>query len=326
VWQIVVIFMFIMAVTVGLSGPLAAQTLVTRWFVNRRGRALGISALGTSIGGFIIPIVTTSLIAAYGWREACFILGVSAFVILLPVAWAVVDEPKGSKGHAPSPADETSPEAVEAMAAASDMTAAETLAADRDWRVMEVLREPSFWLLIAACLPLIVCFNAIQYNLGPLMQDLGIPAQRGSLIVSAMAVSMIFGKLLFGHQADIRPHRYLVALMGLGFVFCGFAFMQASSFLSLLPAAIIMGFATGGFMPLIATIIGTRFGARSFGRVSGLTGPVMAVGSFGPLLAGWMRDVSGSYQPVFVMVVCLAAVAAVIGLFLPDRVREQSPS
>ena len=37
-------------------GTLASQTLVSRWFTDNRGFALGISAIGTNIGGIILPI------------------------------------------------------------------------------------------------------------------------------------------------------------------------------------------------------------------------------------------------------------------------------
>jgi len=308
-WHVIAIFAIIMAGTAILSGPLAAQTLVTLWFHERRGRALGISALGTSIGGFIFPIVTTALIATYGWREASFILGVMALLVLVPVAWAVVADPDHS-----SLADDASTPQDGSLAVATPL--------ERDWRVGEVLRERCFWILIFTNLPLMISFSAIQFNLGPLMQDFEVPQQMGALVVSAMAVSMIFGKLFFGSQADRRSHNILLVLMAIGFALCAVAFLSASSFITLMPAAIVMGFATGGFLPLMAAIIGSRFGTRSFGRVIGMTGPVLAVGAIGPLVAGRVRDITGSYDLVFIAVIILALISAMTGYFLPDKVKE----
>ena len=54
-WQLMAIYgSFVVGGTL-LAGPLAAQTLTARWFTRRRGFALGISTVGTSMGGFFLP-------------------------------------------------------------------------------------------------------------------------------------------------------------------------------------------------------------------------------------------------------------------------------
>jgi MFS family permease len=51
-------------------GPLSYSTLLPRWFVKWRARAVGITALGYSIGGFLLPPLFHFLIETYGWRDA----------------------------------------------------------------------------------------------------------------------------------------------------------------------------------------------------------------------------------------------------------------
>jgi MFS family permease len=70
VWQIVVVYGLLIAAGEAMAGPMTAQILTTKWFTQRRGLALGISATGISAGGIVFPPLATALTAAHGWREA----------------------------------------------------------------------------------------------------------------------------------------------------------------------------------------------------------------------------------------------------------------
>ena len=59
----------LLPVTMTLMGTLAAQTLVNRWFDDRRGLALGISAVGSNVGGIILPILVSTWLLEVGWRK-----------------------------------------------------------------------------------------------------------------------------------------------------------------------------------------------------------------------------------------------------------------
>jgi MFS family permease len=52
-----------------MTGPLMAQALVARSFHKNQGRALGIAALGTSVGGLLMPLVVTQLLEGYAAGE-----------------------------------------------------------------------------------------------------------------------------------------------------------------------------------------------------------------------------------------------------------------
>src|SRR3954468_21241899 len=75
------------------GGPLPNQVLLSRWFDQNRGKAMGFAYLGIGIGGTLVPLVATALTTAYGWRAALQILGVLMIAIALPMAWFVHDTP-----------------------------------------------------------------------------------------------------------------------------------------------------------------------------------------------------------------------------------------
>ncbi len=279
-WQIIMLYALLLPIGMALTGPLAAQTLVTRWFQEKRGMALGISAIGTSIGGFGLPFLTSFLIDTTGWRNALQILALVAVIVIIPLsAWILRRRP-------PNP---------EPMSGGTASQAADL----REWQVPDIVRAPMFWITVGCFLPINLAFGAIQFNLAAYTADLGFPTRYGALLISLSSACMILGKFAFGAAADRIDHRYLYCLMAGGMGISLLMLMGQPGLPMLISAAALMGVSGGGILTLLGVIYGSRFGATSFGRVMGLAMLFMTTASFGPLLSGWLHDVTGSYDIAF---------------------------
>jgi len=68
---ILAIFIVLFAPVQHLIGMLCCSVLVSRWFVRKLALAMGLAAIGTSVGGFIFPPLIEWLSQTYGWREPC---------------------------------------------------------------------------------------------------------------------------------------------------------------------------------------------------------------------------------------------------------------
>ena len=90
VWVFVAIFALTTPVVGSLLGPVGTNTVVARWFSRQRARALGILAMGTSIGGLLVPLLLQTLIDNYGWREACRWMALLVPVLLVPCVMLVI--------------------------------------------------------------------------------------------------------------------------------------------------------------------------------------------------------------------------------------------
>ena len=64
-----------MALGATCIGGLPNNAAVARWFVARRGRALGIATAGISSGGIVFAPLSQHLIEHVGWRDAYEVLG-----------------------------------------------------------------------------------------------------------------------------------------------------------------------------------------------------------------------------------------------------------
>lgn len=300
-WQIIVLYALVMPLGMAMAGPLAAQTLVTRWFVDKRGMALGISAIGTSIGGFGFPFLTGALIEHFGWRSAMQVLSLLALVTIIPLAWLIL------RRSPPAPAALTS----------GDHTQRPNPGEARQWQVGEILRAPMFWIAVAAFLPSNAAFGALQFNLGALTRDLGHPTHYAALLISLSSAAMIAGKFAFGAAADRIDHRWLYYVMASGMGGALLMLMGTPALLTLILAAILMGLAGGGILTLMAVVYGSRFGAASFGRVMGLGMLFITLASLGPLFSGWVFDRSGSYDLAFALFALLFIPASMAVYRLP---------
>jgi MFS family permease len=306
-WQLGLLHGTLVVAGILLAGPLAAQKLVTRWFDERRGLALGLSTVGTSLGGLALPPLVAALQAAYGWRRANDWLAGIVLVAVVPLVWAVV-----RNGPAEAEAGTRPPAARDAAVQAPDPS----------WSAADVLRTGTFWLIVLVFTALGTAFGGVKQNLAPFALDRGIPPQAAAWLISTMALVMALAKVGFGALADRVDVRWLLgaalAVLALALVWM----TRPVGYAELAAVCGLLGLAAGANLPLLATVVSRRFGAASFGLVMGLVGPFSAASALGPLLASHVRDVAGDYAPAWLALGALLAPAALAtALLRPERAR-----
>ncbi len=281
-----------------LAGNLPCSTLVSNWFVRRRGRALGVAQLGISLSGVSMVWVASALVEFVGWRGAAAGFAAFSAALLLPlVALFAVDRPEARGLH---------PDGLAALSGSDPAAAAE--AAPRDTRAL--LRDPRLWILS-------ICIGVCASATGTLVQqihafatDLGHALLEVTSVLSLLALGSALGKPVFGLFADRSGGR--AALAGcLAIQLAGVACLLAVEGLGALrAAAALFGLGMGGLMPVWGHLVGSVFGRASFGRSMGLMGLVMLpLQVAGGPLAAWIHDRTGSYRPAFAIFIAMYLVA-----------------
>ena len=297
-WIMLSIIALPLAFAFGACGMITANTVTVRWFSNRRGRALGILALSTSVGGFVAQPVTAFLISSMGWRDALFTVGVGSLVIILLAAIFIVkDRPTGKEsGYA----DEFDTVAGWADSVSNQSGDKVSLVADRVWTKSQLLTNRNFWLTAISIGVLFGIDQAVLVSQVPYFQDTGLDITTAALLVSVKTISAIIGKLAIGYYADKVDLRILfTAVAGCNAVLMTVYIIQPG-FWGLLVSVSLLGVAVGGVFPVWTTIMAWLFGAKSYGTVMGLMSIVTQPFAILTLrFVGEVYDRSGSYVPAF---------------------------
>ncbi len=292
-------------------GPLSSNTAVANWFVRRRGRALGISTAGISMGGVIFVPLTQVLIARYGWRQAFALLGLCILGGAVPPVALFMRRSPESMGLRP---DGTPPPGSVHIDLDEEL--------ERSWTPAQAMRHSNFWFVAAAFALTVMGLSATLLHQIPFLRDRGFDAAHAAWALGATAGIGVVGKLGFGALLDRFDQRRVIiwcfALQALGLLLL----VAATNWVVLALYVLIYGFAMGGNATLQATILGECFGRLHYGAIAGRMSPfiVLAQAAAVPIV-GWIRDRTGTYQPAIalIFVLTLAAALCISRLRLPAR-------
>jgi len=291
-------------------GPLTSNTAVARWFVRRRGQALGVSTAGISAGGIVFAPLMQYLVGRVGWRGALLVAAVIVLVLVVPLVLALMRRDPADLGLEPD----------------GIRRAAATLGEKRDLQhELEVsvrpevaVRQRSFWLLALAFGLAFAGLSAVLLYQVPLLIDRGIDDAHAAFVLGATAAMGVVGKLGFGTLLDRFDQRRIAAIcfclqtVGVGLLWLG------SSVPLLVCYVILYGYAMGGNATLLASLIGRTFGRLHYGAIAGRMSPALVLAPvLGVPATGFLRDATGSYGPGLACVMVMSVIAA----FIVTRVR-----
>jgi MFS family permease len=131
----------------------------------------------------------------------------------------------------------------------------------------------------------------------------------------------LIGKLLFGYAADRINLKYglwtAIALAAIGVAILA----SEPSYPIMLVAALFLGLATGGMLPVWGAMIAVVFGMKSYGRAMGAMMPVIALSVMpGPILGAKLFDIYGDYTNSFYLFIAVLGLSFI--LLIPLNLRR----
>ena len=286
-------FYLLMALGYMCGGPLPNQVLTTRWFDKSRGKMMGIAYLGIGVGGMLVPQVAQWLNSQMDWRSSLVVLGLTMLVISLPFAWLVKENPP----------DKT--------------TAAKGSEPKVPFR--PILKKRAFYLLALGSMCSIGAVAGVSQNLKLYFSlDLEYTQGQAANVISMVLGASIIGRLLMGWLADIYPKKYVMILI-YSLVTTSILLLHSASTPGVIYIfAFMFGIGLGGDYMIIPLMAAELFGLKVMGRVMGLILTVDGIGeALSPILAGWLRDQTGSYSLGFTSLIILSVIGTVAVAMLP---------
>ncbi|MGR9250088.1 MFS transporter [Rhizobium leguminosarum] len=297
-------FQLTYGILVGLAAstffaPMIAAT--TAWFDENRGLAVSLVSAGMGVAPMTISPFARWLISAYEWRPAMLIIGVAAWVLLVPAA-LLVRRP---------PAETTD-------------TGTEFAADGARPQLSKVFRSPQFIVLGLTFFACCAAHSGPIFHMVNYATICGVAPMAAVSIYSVEGLAGLGGRLLYGSLADrigVKPV-LIAGLLVQAVALATYLFVsQLGEFYAL---AIVFGSAYGGVMPLYAVLAREYFGPRIIGTVFGAATMLSSLGmAFGPLIGGWIFDTFANYSWLFIGSAMVGLGAAAIALAFPPLARQK---
>jgi MFS family permease len=291
-WQIYITYGVFQALGTGALFAAISST-ASRWFVKKRGLIIGITSASGGIGQMVVVPFANFLLLHYDWRLSFIILGIMAWIIVIPFSLLMKRDPSVIG---------LLPDGVVPERKTNELPAAKTAVIQSGLSLGEALKVREFWFLALMWMFSSISTQMVMTHVVPHAIDLGISSIDAAFIVSLVGLGSIVGRVTDGKLSDsigrkgpaiISSVMLMVTLIALIFVRQTWQFYVVAMF---------FGYGWGGLNTQILLLISDIFGLRGMGAIVGATSAGFNFGSaIGPAIGGIVFDATGSYSLAFAL-------------------------
>jgi MFS family permease len=268
-------------------GVVACSSSVSKWFINKRGLAIGIASMGISLGTVTLTPLSGYIVGVFSWRVGLMVLGVITLLIGVIVSQTLMRK--------------TNPEAYGLMPDGDKKAVIHQSSAPQAVHKVSTLtmfQDSRFWTLaicqgLAVMISMSVFVHQVAYA-----TDNGIDKMAAAASLAAISMTGFMGQFLFGWITDrIKDPKY-GSFIGILFMLTGtILLLNVRTVSQLYVCALIYGFGYGSLAPILPLLVANRFGRHVVGSIYGLLTFFIGVGgAIGPVLGGVIYDHFGSYR------------------------------
>jgi MFS transporter, OFA family, oxalate/formate antiporter len=279
--------------------------LMVRWFPDRRGLATGVAAAGYGFGAFFTSFPIDSMIKSSGYAHTLVVWGVVQGLIgVLAAQWLRLP--------------------AESDAAAGSVRATATAAPQsrRSYSPREMLKSPVFYLLFLMMSMMSTSGLMVVSNVGPFAKEFGV-ANVLVLGMAALPLSLTLSRLtngltrpFFGWISDHIGREWTMALafsLECAAILVLFAYISQPALFVVLTGLVFFGW--GEIFSLFPATLTDTFGPKYAATNYGFLYIAQGVGSIlGGPAAAFLKQTTGSWTTVFVVVAVLDALTALLAI------------
>lgn len=325
------------------AGPfdIGITSATANWFVRQRAMAMAQVSLATGVSLAIMPLMAQGAMGmshgAMGmsqgamqlgdWRQGWIAIALAVLVVgALPNVLFMVRRPEDI-GLVPD-AHTAQPSAARAGVASSTDSPAASPAPEAAFTAAQARRTPALWLLMAYTAFIFPVQAGMSLHQAPHLVEQGISPAMAATIVATFSLSGAASSLLFGVIGARLPVRHGLALASGVTALSAIVAVGVTDAPRGFVAAVLFGAGIGGLLTLLPLAWADYFGRLNFGAIRGFTLPVQVLGqAAGPIIAGLLYDLSGSYRIPLYVFAALALAATVLVLFaVPPRFESTMPT
>lgn len=309
--------------SIGMSAMLylPSNALIAKWFVRRVSLAMSLVAVGAGFGGLIFAPLSAVLIEKIGWRSAFIVLGVFIWVAVIPLTRVLKNSPE-EMGLRPDGDPDLKLDGI----SSDDEYENGDSRTSGDYTLKQALVTRTFWILALAFFFRGMIHSTVIVHAIPALTDGGISTAKAAFILGQLTIVSVIGRLSAGYLGDRIDKRYLLmvafTLQATGVIFL----MNAHDTLTLYLFVVVYAVGFGATVPLSPAIRAEYFGRAAFGKIQGIMTPIIMLSSAtGPVLAGYMFDVTGTYKLAFLIIAVMTYFGAFTILFAKPAAAIEEP-
>tara|TARA_B100000519_G_scaffold61557_2_gene52013 strand:- start:58 stop:1299 length:1242 start_codon:yes stop_codon:yes gene_type:complete len=306
-WQLILVF-GLMGFA-GVSGPGSIVTSVppAKWFIEKRGKALAITSVGISIGAALFIPLTQILINNYSWESAWFVLGILGIILVCPISIIFVRRQPEDIGLLPDGKEKLSQHSVE-----------DSSLEEYSFTLNQALKTSSLWLLTIAFSILNLAIFTFALHRIPAFMDRGLDPTLVSLATAFDAICAGIASFTGGILVTKIPSKIIGASAFMMLAIASLMTIYANEFWLMFFSMAIFGAGIGINSFTQNYIWAEYFGRNYLGQIRGFVTPIsLVLGGIGAPLAGYVLDITGSYNPAWWVSVWLMIFAAIIFYLSP---------
>ena len=305
-WKLLIGLAGIRTIGQGSFG-LVGATLISIWYIKRRGRANAISSIGGSLSMAIFPLLVHIMIREYGWRTSWIILGLMVWSILLLPSILLVRR---------------SPEEIGLL---PDGTTSDYQLADRDQKSLksevnfsmtEALKTKALWMLTLSSISMPLIMTGLMFHHVSILDSKGFTPEFAAITIGLFGPLTLIFHLLWGYLSDKIPNRYLLASGNLCLIFTMFWLMSTSNNFQVIFYVVLLSIGGSAIYATNIVVWANYFGRSQLGTIRGFAATTMvAFSALGALPFGLIYDQTGSYDKALSMLMFMP-VLSLIGSIL----------
>lgn len=301
---------YIVAVFLGIGSAgshiIPVSMMITNWFIDKRGLAMGIVFAATGVGGMIFNPLANWIILNYSWQAAFLTFGLVIGLASIPTALFIVRAKPADMGLLPYGGE----------AALARQSAAE----QGGLTATKAFRTGAFWLLALIILLIAVANMGVLHHIVPYLTDLGFSSTTATTLMSLHMAMLIFGKVLAGSLADRLGllKSYLMLMVGL---MVSIALLYGSQWMWVAVVFnILFGFSIAVRTVLPPLMTARVLGQKHFAVIYGFLNIFTTLGTaVGVPLSGFIYDATKSYYLAFALYIGLCLITTAAGIAVLTR-------
>ncbi len=283
-----------------------AFVIVAQWFRRLRSRALTMLTVVAGFASVIYLPLAGWLVTSYDWRTALWIMAVLMAIGTVPIHAFVLRRSPADIGELPD-GDPPAEESAENDSAETPSRPTITLS--------DALRQRVFWWTSAAFVLANFSTLAIFVHLVPYLISEGFSSAFAASMAGIAGIMAMPGRIIFTPLGEFIRRQYVAAII-FGLIALGLVILLVlDSRLGAIMFVVLFGMGFGAITPARAAIIGDLYGATNYGAINGaLATGITFSRAAAPVTAGLIVTVTGSYVPVFglLLVMFVLAIVAVL--------------